>query len=90
MHVAKERVYMDESYVASHTLPVEYPEFNALVFSIDTLIPFVDLHQETYWEPASDGWVGGGFRFYLWLHIIAGWVFTTVAVAGFTGLIKKD
>ncbi|HEY9163367.1 MAG TPA: hypothetical protein VIN57_02060, partial [Magnetovibrio sp.] len=50
MHVAKERVYMDGTYKQTHQLPAEYPPFNALVFSIDTMIPFVDLHQEAYWE----------------------------------------
>jgi len=26
----------------------------------------------------------------MWLHIAVGWIFTTLAVAGFTGLVKKD
>jgi len=71
-------------------IPEDYTAFHTITYSIDTLIPIVDLHQETYWEPGNVGWKGGFFRLYMWFHIIAGWVFTTVAVAGFTGLIKKD
>ena len=33
----------------------DYPEFNALVFSLDVFIPFFALHQEPFWAPASGG-----------------------------------
>ena len=62
----------------------QYPQFVAPVYSLDTLVPIVNLHQEPYWMPT--GWV----RIYLWLHIAAGWVFTTMAVVGFTGLVRKE
>ena len=35
-----------------------YPRFNALVYSIDTFVPFIDLDQEDYWIPASNGGTG--------------------------------
>jgi len=63
---------------------VEYPKFNAFAYSIDTLLPIVDLHQENYWLPT--GWV----HVWLWAHIGGGWVFTTLAVVGFTGLASRD
>ncbi len=66
-------------------LPHDYVTFFAPAYAFDVLIPILDLSQEDHWEPKT-GWV----RAYMWLHIIAGWVFTTIAVAGFTGLIKKD
>ena len=90
MHVAKERVYMDADFKNSQTLPAQYPRFNALVFSIDTMIPFVDLHQENYWLPKSDGFWGGLLRLYFWLHIVSGWILATLAAAGLAGVIKKD
>jgi hypothetical protein len=35
-----------------HQLPAEaYPEFNPFVYSADTFLPFIDLHQEAYWLP---------------------------------------
>ena len=54
------------------------------------MIPFVDLHQETYWEPHSHGFWGGALRLYFWLHIAAGWFLATLAAAGLAGVIKKD
>ncbi len=71
-------------------LPADYPEFNSFIYSVDTFLPIVDLHQENYWLPRGDGDWGWFFRLYLWLHIVAGWVLTSVAVAGLTPLIKKD
>jgi hypothetical protein len=29
-------------------------------------------------------------RWYFWLHIVLGWVFTSLWVAGFTGLIRSQ
>ncbi|MEG3617002.1 hypothetical protein V5T82_00910 [Magnetovibrio sp. PR-2] len=66
-------------------LPADYVEFSAFAYVTDVLIPFVDLGQEDNWAPKR-GWV----QVYMWAHIILGWVFTTIAVAGFTGLIMKD
>ncbi len=71
-------------------LPADYPEFNSFVYSVDTFLPIVDLHQENYWLPSGDKRWGWFFRLYLWLHIVAGWVLTSVAIAGLTPLIRKD
>ena len=71
-------------------LPADYPEFNSFVYAVDTFLPIVDLHQENYWLPRGDGDWGWFFRLYLWLHIAFGWLLSTVAVFGLTGIIKKD
>tara|TARA_R110002124_G_scaffold26361_7_gene94891 strand:+ start:17263 stop:18885 length:1623 start_codon:yes stop_codon:yes gene_type:complete len=71
-------------------VPEDYPAFNGLMYSLDTFFPFVDFHQEAYWLPFAGDRFGGFFRLWLWVHIIAGWVLSTMAVAGLTGLIKKD
>lgn len=70
--------------------PEDYPAFNGLMYSLDTFFPFVDFHQEAYWLPFAGDRFGWFFRLWLWVHIIAGWVLSTMAVAGLTGLIKKD
>ena len=79
----------------------EYPAFQFIIYSIDTFVPVVNLHQSKYWLPnANKGkmlcetrWFkihsGGLFLFYLWLHTIAGWVLSTLFVAGLTGLVPK-
>jgi hypothetical protein len=62
------------------------------MYSADVFFPFLDLHQETHWLPdprRAPPW-GAVMRWYLWLHIVMGWVFSTLAVAAFTGLVRKD
>ena len=66
-------------------LPNDYIGFQPIAYAVDVFVPILDLQQETSWMP-KNGW----YRAYMWLHIIAGWVLTTIAVAGFTGVIKKD
>lgn len=61
------------------------PAFNAFIYSVDAFLPIVDLHQETYWLPQSQTYMG-----YLWFHISIGWILTTIAVAAFTGLFKDE
>ena len=65
-----------------------YPKFSALIYSADTLLPIVDLELQNVWIPdeAKAPWV----RRYLWVQILAGWALSLLAVAGFSGLIKKS
>ncbi|MBZ0325221.1 MAG: hypothetical protein K8F57_03405, partial [Alphaproteobacteria bacterium] len=70
--------------------PSDYPVLDPMIYSLDVLLPIVDLHQESYWLPSVNKPYGALARWYMWLHIAVGWIFTTLAVAGFTGLVKKD
>jgi len=81
-----------------------YPKFNALVYSLETFVPLLKLGIDEHWTPnANSGGplkivsfgalrlsttTGGLLRCYLWFHIIAGWVLTTLWVGGLTGLVK--
>jgi hypothetical protein len=67
-----------------------YPQFNALIYSADTLIPVVSFEMQSYWLPDDATTRGAWARAYLWLHIALGWALTVLAVAGFSGLIKQD
>jgi hypothetical protein len=68
-----------------------YPTFNPFIYSVDTLLPIVDLEMQGAWIPDDRAsWWGIGARAYLWLHIALGWFFSLLAVAGFSGLIKPD
>ncbi|MFV0409788.1 MAG: hypothetical protein ACK5LJ_08885, partial [Paracoccus sp. (in: a-proteobacteria)] len=67
-----------------------YPRFDPLIYSADTLLPIVSLEMQSYWIPDDRKPIGWWARFYLWLHIFAGWGLTLLAVAGFSGLIKTD
>lgn len=85
MQPAKDRAFMNENYETRQELPKYYPEYNPLVYSLDTLIPVLDLHQEEYWIPKA-----GFVRGYLWVHIFCGWILTTLGIASLTGLINKE
>jgi len=90
---------------ASDVSKSNYPKFQAFLYSMDTFLPILNLGQKDYWAPnANIGLVaefplspsfvfkftwGSALRSYLILHIILGWIFTTLWVAGFTGLVRK-
>ncbi|MGW7530484.1 hypothetical protein [Streptomyces sp. NPDC054783] len=63
---------------------VHGPEFNALAYSLDVLLPVGDLGQKTAWRP------DGAAMYYSWAFMAAGWVLTTAVVAGLTGLLKRE
>ena len=60
------------------------PEFNAAVYSLDAFVPLIDLHQAKYRLPT-----GSWLRTYLWLHIMVGWLLTSLLVVGLTGLVRR-
>ncbi|QUY42132.1 hypothetical protein [Acaryochloris marina] len=78
-----------------------YPVFNPLIYSLDTFVPIIDLHQQKYWLPNSNKEAelppnsfmrrlpGSLVRWYLWIHITVGWIVTSLWVAGFTGLVRR-
>ena len=90
MQPSKERVYMSEEFKDSGEIPAVYPKFSPLVYSVDTFVPFVNLHQENYWLPDASTRDGWWFRLYLWLHIALGWVFSTLAALSLTGIVRKE
>jgi hypothetical protein len=66
------------------------PSFNPFVYSLELSLPLIDLHQESYYLPEADQPGGWFFRLYFWVHIILGWVASTLLVAALTGLIRKE
>jgi hypothetical protein len=84
----------------SGKLADDYPVFTPLVYSLESFTPLLKLDQSANWTPnANHGaqvslwhWqvtTGGLLRWYLWFHIIAGWVLTTLWVGAVTGLVKS-
>ncbi|HEV3111930.1 MAG TPA: hypothetical protein VGY99_15695 [Candidatus Binataceae bacterium] len=90
-----------QSFMQTGTTPPHYPPFNAFVYSLENFLPVVDLHQGEYWRPnpshgAPDHLHSGDekriygralLRWYLWLHILSGWILTPLLAAGLSGLI---
>ena len=94
-----------QAFEQSGDTPRHYPPFNALVYSLENFLPVVDLHQGMFWRPnprhparargahssADSGTVTATLlRWYLWMHILAGWILTPLLFAGLSGLIRPD
>ncbi len=65
-----------------------YPKFSALIYSIEMFVPVLDLRMAKYWIPDANKKRGTVVRWYMWIHIIFGWILTTLLIVGLTGLIK--
>jgi hypothetical protein len=87
-----------DCFVRNGEPPPHYPPFNPFVYSLENFLPVVDLHQGTYWRPNPRHGSGGRMRalsgsvlrWYLWVHILAGWIITPLLAAGLTGLVRPD
>ena len=79
----------------------DYPSFSALIYSLDTMLPLIDLGMEAKWHPSaarltadeSMAWwwqlVPTPSRYLPW-HIGLGWGLATFAAAGFSGIIRRE
>ncbi len=72
----------DDSAAAPDTEPLT---FHPSLYSLDVLVPVVNLQVEQDWT-VLEGWVWWFMR----AQIALGWVFSTLAVLGFSGLVRKD
>ncbi|MFJ8804431.1 hypothetical protein [Streptomyces sp. NPDC102487] len=60
------------------------PAFHPIAYTLDVLLPIVDLRQQTAWLPV------GSALYCSWLLSGAGWVLTTAVVAGLSGVLKRN
>ena len=65
-----------------------YPEFNGGLYSLDVMLPVMEIGQKQYWrpDPAKPG--GGAVLNYYYFLSIIGWALSLLAIAGFSGLVK--
>ncbi|MDQ8701636.1 membrane-associated oxidoreductase [Streptomyces sp. LHD-70] len=64
--------------------PEESPPFNALAYTLDLLLPIVDLGQEKAYAP------DGGAQWLAYGLIVTGWVLATTIAAGVTRTISRQ
>ena len=67
-----------------------YPCFYPAGYALDVVVPIINVRQAENWRPNGDadwGWAYGGGS---WLATGLGWAFSTLAVVGYTGLVRKD
>lgn len=58
------------------------PDFNAMLYTADTLLPFIDFGYSK-WVPHAGGQVISV------LLVVAGWVLATMLIAAFTGVLRR-
>lgn len=67
----------------------DYPCFYPAGYAIDTVIPLINVHQADYWGPNANTPFGWIYVAVTWVGILLGWAFATLAVAGYTGLVRN-
>jgi hypothetical protein len=63
--------------------PPEQPEFSAFLYTLDQLLPVLNLHQRDAWLPH------GPIAYVALAFTVAGWVLTSAVVLSLTGLLKR-
>jgi hypothetical protein len=78
--------------------PPEYSAFQPYFYSLDVILPLVDLQQERDWAPivgkskgAEGNYTYGWYvRMVMWFEILFGWVASLLLVAVLTGLTNRE
>jgi hypothetical protein len=66
-----------------------YPCFSPAGYALDTVIPLINVHQADYWGPNASAGSGWLLVYVSWSATLLGYAFATLAVAGFTGLVRN-
>lgn len=100
MRPSSDQVLTSTEYLRDGSIPPEYPRLQTFVYSADLLLPIIDLDQANFWRaypeppPCGSSWftvtAGECLRAYAWIHVLAGWTFSTFLIIGLTGLVKKE
>ena len=75
--------------ISTEVHPERYRPFNGFIYSLETLLPLVDLYQAKHWVPDAQSKAGKYLRLYLWGHTLLGWFFASMLIAGVAGLVQK-
>ena len=76
------------------------PPFDPIVYSLESFTPLLKLGQSANWAPNTNQYAfqighhtlpftGSFLRYYLYFHIIFGWLLTSLWVGAVTGLVKS-
>jgi hypothetical protein len=67
----------------------KYPCFYPTGYAFDTVVPIINIHQADYWRPDSTAVWGDTLLWFSWAGTVIGWLLVTLAVAGYTGLVRR-
>lgn len=68
----------------------DYPCFYPLGYAIDIVVPIIRVGQSDSWRLLGQGDWRWAYVAASWVATVLGWVFATLAVAGFTGIVRKE
>ena len=83
-------------------LKSEFPSFSPLAYSLDVLLPVVNLRQEDNWtpivpSPKGDVWsdatawtTAHSIRLVIWFETIFGWIASLLLVATVSGFARRN
>ena len=77
-------------------MPPEYTTFQPFIYSLDLILPLVDLQQDSDWAPIVSNangetlWAGRALRWLMWFEILFGWMASLTLVAVLGRLVDKD
>ena len=77
-------------------VPDEYSTFQPFIYSLDLILPLVDLQQDSDWAPIAEGPTGADLpagvvlRWLMWFEILFGWAMSLMLVAVLGRLVDKD
>jgi hypothetical protein len=74
---------------ALHCSP-NYTCFYPAGYAVDLVVPIINLRQAENWRPNGHAAWGWAYITVGWIATGLGWALTTLAVAGYTGLIRKE
>jgi hypothetical protein len=74
--------------VSSLCHPQIYPCVHPYAYSVDALLPVLNLHERDFWAPnvMEAPWIGG----LAWFLNGIGWIVGLLVIAGFTNLVRKE
>ncbi|MEW2401476.1 hypothetical protein [Streptomyces sp. NPDC046862] len=64
--------------------PAPAPAIHTIAYTLDVLVPIVDLGQQKAWMPS------GNALYCSWLLSGTGWILTTALAAGLSGVLKRN
>lgn len=67
-----------------------YPAFSPWMYSLDALLPVLDMGQRAFWRPNPSKPGGRVAINYFYFQSLVGWALSLLAVAGFSGLVKSS
>lgn len=83
----------NNNWVLNKNLEGEYTTFNPFLYSLDVILPIVDLQVEKDWGQyvsPNNGTLNDFTRWIMWFEILFGWTYSLILVAILSGLAKNE